>query len=67
MPDVRIAYVMTDGAALPGGFSRLVAELRAAGLVDGWITSGQAFGGELEAVTVWTGLLAGERAPRRPT
>jgi hypothetical protein len=58
VPDVRIAYVMTDGAALPGGFSRLVAELRAAGLVDGWITSGQAFGGELEAVTVWTGLLA---------
>jgi hypothetical protein len=57
-PDLRVAYVMTDGAALPGGFSRLVAELRAAELVDGWITSGQAFGGELEAVTVWTGLLA---------
>ena len=27
-PDLRIAYVMTDGAALPGGFSRLVAALR---------------------------------------
>ncbi len=54
----RIAYVMTDGAALPGAFSRLVFELRNAGLVDGWITSGQAFGGELEAVTVWTGMLA---------
>jgi hypothetical protein len=35
-----------------------VPQLREAGLVDGWITSGQAFGGELEAVTVWTGLLA---------
>jgi Protein of unknown function (DUF3866) len=57
-PDLRIAYVMTDGAALPGGFSRLVADLREGGLVDGWITCGQAFGGELEAVTVWTGLLA---------
>ena len=56
--DLRIAYVMTDGAALPGGFSRLVAELRASALLDGWITCGQAFGGELEAVTVWTGLLA---------
>ena len=57
-PDVTIAYVMTDGAALAGPFSRLVGELREAGLLDGWITCGQAFGGELEAVTVWTGLLA---------
>jgi hypothetical protein len=54
----RIAYVMTDGAALPGAFSRLIPQLRAAGLLDGWITSGQAFGGELEAVTLWTALLA---------
>ncbi len=54
----QVAYVMTDGAALPGGFSRLVAELRDASLLDGWITAGQAFGGELEAVTVWTALLA---------
>ena len=57
-PDLRVAYLMTDGAALPGGFSRLVPELREVGLLDGWITCGQAFGGELEAVTVWTGLLA---------
>jgi hypothetical protein len=56
--DPRVVYVMTDGAALAGGFSRLVAGMRAAGLLDGWITCGQAFGGELEAVTVWTGLLA---------
>lgn len=54
----RVVYVMTDGAALPGGFSRLVQELREAELLDGWITCGQAFGGELEAVTVWTGVLA---------
>jgi hypothetical protein len=54
----RIVYVMTDGAALPGAFSRLVGTLRGAGLLDGWITCGQAFGGDLEAVTVWTGLLA---------
>jgi hypothetical protein len=54
----RIVYIMTDGAALPGAFSRLVPRLRAAGLVDAWITCGQAFGGELEAVTVWTALLA---------
>jgi uncharacterized protein DUF3866 len=56
--DARVVYVMTDGAALPGGFSRLVERMNAAGLLSGWITCGQAFGGELEAVTVWTGLLA---------
>jgi Protein of unknown function (DUF3866) len=54
----RIAYVMTDQAALPGAFSRLVPRLREAGLLDGFITAGQAFGGEVEATTVWTGLLA---------
>jgi hypothetical protein len=54
----RVAYVMTDGAALPGSLSRLVPRLRDAGLLDGSITCGQAFGGELEAVTIWTGLLA---------
>ena len=49
---------MTDGAALPGRLSNLVPRLRAAGLLDGFVTCGQAFGGELEAVTIWTGLLA---------
>ena len=56
--DVRVVYVMTDGAALPGAFSRLVTELRLAGLLDAWVTCGQAFGGELEAVTIWSGLQA---------
>jgi hypothetical protein len=54
----RVVYVMTDGAALPGRFSRLVVVLRDAGLLDGWITCGQAFGGELEAVTAWSAMLA---------
>jgi uncharacterized protein DUF3866 len=54
----RVAYVMTDGAALAGAFSRLVPRLREVDLVDGWLTCGQAFGGEWEAVTVWTAMLA---------
>ena len=54
----RVAYVMTDGAALPGALSRLVPRLRDAGLLDGWVTCGQSFGGELEAVTIWSALLA---------
>jgi hypothetical protein len=56
--DARVVYVMTDGAALPGAFSRLVFDLRDTGLLDGWVTCGQSFGGELEAVTPWTGMLA---------
>ena len=54
----RVAYVMTDGGALPAWFSRTVAGLREAGWLAATVTSGQAFGGDLEAVTVHTGLLA---------
>lgn len=54
----RIVYVMTDGAALPAAFSDLHRALRAAGLLDATVTVGQAFGGDLEAVTLWSGLLA---------
>ncbi|MBR7833640.1 DUF3866 family protein [Actinospica durhamensis] len=57
-PGTRIAYVMTDGGALPLWFSRTVAGLRAAGWLCGSVTVGQAFGGDLEAVTLHTGLLA---------
>jgi hypothetical protein len=60
----RLAYVMTDGAALPGTFSRLAAALRSSGLLDSIITCGQAFGGDLEAVNVFTGLLAARLAVR---
>jgi hypothetical protein len=54
----QIVYVMTDGASLAGAFSRLVPRLRDAGLLDSWITCGQAFGGELEAITIWSALVA---------
>lgn len=54
----RVVYVMTDGASLAGALSHLVPRLRDAGILDGFVTSGQAFGGELEAATVWSGLLA---------
>jgi hypothetical protein len=54
----RVAYVMTDGAALPAAFSRQVEDLRASELLDDTITCGQAFGGDLEAVNVFSGLLA---------
>ena len=57
-PQARVAYVMTDGGALPLAFSRTVAGLRDAGWLSGTVTVGQAFGGDLEAVNVHTGLLA---------
>ena len=56
----RIVYVMTDGAALPLALSRLTDELRRGGFLDATITVGQAFGGDHEAVTLWSGLLAAE-------
>jgi hypothetical protein len=54
----RVVYVMTDGAALPAWFSEQLHALREAGLVDAAITCGQALGGDLEAVNVFSGLLA---------
>jgi hypothetical protein len=54
----RVVYVMTDGGALPMGFSRSVDELRTAGWLAASVTVGQAFGGDVEAVTLHTGLLA---------
>ena len=57
-PDARVAYVMTDGGALPAAFSRAVAGLADAGWLAATLTVGQAFGGDHEAVTTHTGLLA---------
>lgn len=53
-----VAYVMLDGGALPAWFSRTTSALTEAGWLAGTITVGQAFGGDLEAVTVHSGLLA---------
>jgi hypothetical protein len=55
-PSARVAYVMTDGGALPAWFSRTLDGLR--GTLAGTVTVGQAFGGDLEATTVHSGLLA---------
>lgn len=55
-PRARVTYVMTDGGALPVWFSRTLDGLGDA--LAGTISVGQAFGGDLEATTVHTGLLA---------
>lgn len=56
-PDARVVYVMTDGAALPIAFSSTVAGLREAAWLYGTVTTGQSFGGDLEAVSLHSGLL----------
>lgn len=57
-PALRVAYLMTDAGALPLAWSRLIRRLRASGLVDVTATSGHAFGGDLEVVNDFSGLLA---------
>ncbi|WP_163855633.1 DUF3866 family protein [Paenibacillus elgii] len=54
----RIAYVMTDGGALPMAISRHVRRLRQLGWLVGTVTYGHAYGGDVEAVNKYTALLA---------
>lgn len=57
-PSLKVAYCMTDGAALSASLSNIIAASKDAGLIDDVITCGQAFGGDLEAVNLHSGLLA---------
>ena len=57
-PGARVVYVMPDGGTLPAWFSMSAARLKDAGALAATVTVGQAFGGDLEAVTLHTGLLA---------
>ncbi|ULL15481.1 DUF3866 family protein [Paenibacillus sp. H1-7] len=54
----RIAYIMSDSAALPLAFSKHVKQLKKLGWLAGTITYGQAYGGDHEAVNKFTALLA---------
>jgi len=55
-PDLRVAYVVTDGGALPLALSDLVVQLRERDLLVGTVTTGHAFGGDHEAVAIPSGL-----------
>lgn len=55
-PNARVVYVMTEGAALPMGFSSLVRDLKGCGFVSETISCGQAFGGDREAVNLYSAL-----------
>lgn len=61
---LRVGYVMTDGAALPLQISQLVKDLRQKSLIDVTVTVGHAFGGDFEAVNIYTGLIAAKEVGR---
>ncbi|WP_215523173.1 DUF3866 family protein [Varibaculum prostatecancerukia] len=54
----KIVYIYTDGGAVPAFFSRNITTLREKGWLDSVITAGQSFGGDLEAINTFSGLLA---------
>ncbi|KXG76820.1 DUF3866 family protein [Thermotalea metallivorans] len=56
--DLKIAYVMTDAAALPLDFSNLVYQLKRDQKIAGTITIGHAFGGDIECINIYNGLIA---------
>lgn len=60
----RIVYVMTDGAALPLPVSRLVPQMKERGLIDATVTAGQSFGGDFEAVNLYSALAVARVAAR---
>lgn len=57
-PQASVGYLMTDAAALPLAWSDSVRALKDAGLLDVTCTSGHAFGGDLESVNAFSGMLA---------
>jgi len=57
-PDLRIAYVMSDGGALPISFSKHTAALKQLSWLCGTVTYGQAYGGDLETMNKFTALIA---------
>ena len=63
-PSARIAYLVTDGGALPAGFSRNTGTLKTMGILSQVITSGHSFGGDLETINVFSGLQAAARVVR---
>ncbi len=57
-PAAKIVYCMTDEASLVFGFSNIGRQCKETGLIDATITCGQATGGDYEAVSLYSGLVA---------
>lgn len=61
-PGLRIVWVQADTAALPLALSRTLARLRSDGVIQATVSTGQGFGGDLEAVNLHSGLIAAREA-----
>jgi hypothetical protein len=57
MRGLRVAYVQLPGGALPVALSDTVRELKRAGLVNVTISAGACFGGDIDAVNVYSALV----------
>jgi hypothetical protein len=57
-PHLKISYIMSDGGALPLPFSRNIKMLQELNWLQGTITAGHAFGGDLEAINIYSALAA---------
>ncbi len=64
VPDARVAYCHTDFGSLPYALSAVACSCREASLIDVAISCGQAFGADLEAVNLHSGLLAAKHVAR---
>jgi hypothetical protein len=53
---LRVAYIQLEGGALPAALSDTLRELRARALISAVATVGACFGGDVECVSVWSGL-----------
>jgi|TARA_B110000467_G_scaffold158749_1_gene175333 hypothetical protein len=53
-----VSFVMTDQASLPLAISDIIFQARSSEAINITVTTGQSFGGEIEAVTVASGVLA---------
>jgi len=53
-----IAYIMTDGGALPLWLSNTAKRLCGKGVIAGTVTCGNAFGGDIECINIYTALIA---------
>ena len=63
-PNLKVAYCMTDEAALALPLSDVIRACVREGLLDTTISCGQAFGGKFEAVNLHSGLLAARYVAR---
>lgn len=57
-PSGKTLFIMTEGGSLPASWSESIAELKKRNLLDIVITAGNSFGGDYEAVNIFTALTA---------